>query len=60
MVPKKNYLVWQDSRVRVINAEFPFNVLSFIRSDKLAIKIFEKSFLSTGYSGYLKLLKDMN
>ena len=60
MVPKKNYLVWQDSRVRVINAEFPFNVLSFIRSDKLAIKTFEKSFFLNGNSGYLKLLKDMN
>ena len=60
MVPKKNYLVWQDSRVRVINAEFPFNVLSFISSDKLSIKTFEKSFFLNGNSGYLKLLKDMN
>ena len=60
MIPKKNYLIWQDSRVRVINAHFPFTVLAFIRSDSLALRIFEKSFLSTGHIGYLKLLKDKN
>ena len=60
MIPKKNYLIWQDSRVRVLNAQFPFNVLAFIRSDSLALKIFEKSFHLTGSRGYLKLLKEMN
>ena len=60
MKPKKNYLIWQDSRVRVVDADLPNNVLALTRSDTFAIKKFQDLFESEGLHAYLKSIRELN
>jgi len=58
LTPKAQYLVWQDNRVRVIDAKLPFRVLALTRSDSFAIGLFDELFFSYGLKSYLNKLEE--
>ena len=58
LIPKSQYLIWQDERVRIINAKFPFRVLALTRSDSYAINLFDQLFHTYGLEVYMSKLKE--
>jgi len=59
LTPKSQYLIWQDERVRVIDAKLPFRVLALTRSDSYAIGLFDKLFHKNGLEAYMSRLEKL-
>ena len=60
MQRKRNYLIWQDGLVRLIDTNFNKTILSFINSDKYDIKNLNKFFSIDGsfeFEYYLKTIR---
>jgi type IV secretion system protein TrbE len=57
LTPKSQYLIWQDERVRVIDAKLPFRVLALTRSDSYAIGLFDQLFHKNGLEAYMSKLE---
>ena len=60
MQRKRNYLIWQDGLVRLIDTNFNKTILSFINSDKYDIKNLNKFFSVDGsfeFEYYLKKIR---
>ncbi|MEI7738778.1 MAG: hypothetical protein WCJ99_08595 [Betaproteobacteria bacterium] len=59
LTPKSQYLIWQDERVRVIDAKLPFRVLALTRSDSYAIGLFDQLFHKNGLEAYMSKLEKL-